>query len=271
MPVTVPRGGSSKSAAAKTANRNSMADRAGGSTPGADLMGELMFALSGGWDTPGTPGYMVSQAGRRSSLRSAAAQAEAQRAAVYDQILSAVTARNPQIREGYQNASKQMQDNAVARALADRAALTQRNDDAVRASAAYGFSAPVSATDRTAQTVEGNIGQYQSIADAWKGFNSAAAETAVQRNDAIADSFRYLGTQQAAALQQQLLAALAGAQDYYVGGSPGSRLSNAQKVSLLKAGLSYDIDNTQNSIASTKLLPRVTVKNPSGSVSYYQS
>jgi len=189
------------------------------------LVGELLNGLAGGWDTPGTPGSpggMVSNQGLRDSLNASYGQAEADRSNVYQQVLDQIIGRAPGITAGYDQASATMQDNARARALADREAGSARDQQVMNAAQAMGLPVMPSVNPLANQVTEQNIGNYQSIADAWQGFNSAKNQTALERNTATGDAFTYQGLQQQQALQAMLMQALAGAGDYWVGGSGGS-------------------------------------------------
>lgn len=228
--------------------------------PSGDLVGFILSGLNGAWDTPGTPGSMVSQAGLRRALQGSAAQAEADRANVYGQVQSNIAGRAPEIQAGYDNATKTLQDNARSRALADRESAGSREQDAIRAAAALGLSVAPSANTLANQAMENNIGAFQSIADAWGGFNSASANTALERNAAVGDAFAYEGTQQQERLQRMLLQALAGAQDYYSPGSGGSSLSPTKKLSGGLDLLDWISGDTRNDIAAAKLRPQVTLK-----------
>lgn len=201
-------------------------------------LGELlgMYQNSGGSYVGGTPGYTISRAGERGAAQGAFNRAEANRKSNYLDIDQIVRGRNPEIRAGYQAATNALNDNARKRALETRAALMLREQEAARAAAEMGLTVNPGATGRAGEVAEGGIAQTNSNAAAWEGFNSGAAGRAVERNEAVGDSFRWDAAQQQGALANMLAQLLAGMQDQYVAGTAGRMvggLSSAQKLKVL--------------------------------------
>jgi len=272
-PPTAAAGGGSVGAAAGARAGAKVGGKGGSSSP-YDPFGELfgygMNLL--GATTPGSPGYTVSQAALRAALQNAYNQSEADRSNVYGQVDREIRGRDASIAQGYDSSSQQLQANAIQRALAQRANSQQRAEDDLRAAQLFGFEgiAPT-ANARSNAVMEENLGAQQGIADAWTGFYGAGKQTALERNDAAGDAFTHMGLLQQQALQAMLQSALAGAQDYFVGGSGGgSVLSGGQQASLLNNLLNASLSDTRNDISTAKLRPKTTVKsNGSSSTSYY--
>ena len=208
--------------------------------PGLDalMIRELMGLYNNqGTFRPGTPGHTISRAPERAAAQANFRQSEKDRSKVYGQAVSEVKGRNPGIVGGYDKASADLQANVAARALADNQAAAARDQNVLKAAAAMGLSMAPPTDTRSDEVVAQNQGNYQSIADAWQGFNGGAGQRAVERNNAVADAFTWQGAQQQAALQQLLQKTLAGLVDQYVAGSAGRMVggtTNAQKLSIAK-------------------------------------
>lgn len=233
---------------------------AGGSAfdPSSYVLGELlgMYNSQGSY-VGGTPGYTISRAGERAAVRSGYDRAEANRKSNYADIDATVRGRNPEIRKGYSDASAALNENARKRALETRAALVARDRDAARAAAEMGLTVNPGATARAGEVAEGGIARTGANATAWEGFNAGSAERAVERNEAVGDTFRWEGTQQAAALSNMLMQMLAGLQDQYVAGSAGRMvggLSDSEKFKAL--GMIDDIgaQSFKQELDTTKML-----------------
>jgi hypothetical protein len=220
----------------------------GPTDPTAALIGAILGAANGGLDTPGNPGTvvgggMVSQAGLRNQLQASAAQAEADRQNVYNQVNQAILGRVPGLNDAYSKAGDALETDAAGRVASDQANSLQRASDAAQAARALGLSFVPSSGGADLQMAQ-NQKAYRSIADSWKGFDQAGLTSALDRNNMTADAFTHEGLQQQAALQQQLQAALSRAADYYVAGrvvgaSKGSSLSPAQKLAALEYVTTY--------------------------------
>ncbi|MFP5379206.1 MAG: hypothetical protein ACLGHP_05570 [Vicinamibacteria bacterium] len=120
-----------------------------------------------------------------------------------------------------------------------------------------GLTVNPGATARAGEVAEGGIARANTNAGAWEGFNSGSAERAVERNEAVGDTFRWEGTQQAAALSNMLMQMLAGLQDQYVAGSAGRMvggLSDSEKFRTL--GMIDKIGNNtfKQELDTTKML-----------------
>lgn len=233
--------------------------------PSGDLFGYAMSLLNE-QGTPGSGGGMVSQAALRNALQSAYGQSEADRTNVYGQVDTEIRGRDDDIEAGYDRASDTLQQNAIQRALAQRAAAQQRGQDDLRAAQLFGFEGIAPTANAGAnQVMEENIGAQQGIADAWSGFYGAGKQTALERNDAVGDAFAHMGLQQQLALQAMLNDALLRAGDYWVGGSGGtSGPSWSQRWNGVDDLLDYTVADTRNDINATKLRPKTTFKSLDG-------
>lgn len=222
-------------------------------------VGELLgMYQNNGQYVPPSAGGTVSRAGERAAAQAAYDQAEADRQKVYGQAVTTVKDRNPEIQKNYADGTAAIQANARARAIADRQALAQRQQEALQGAAALGLNtAAPSATDQTAQVVEGNIGQYQTNADSWQGFNTGAAGRAVERNNSVGDAFSWQGAQQQTALAGLLQQVLSGLSDYSYGGSAGGYVggtSDKTKLDIVKELLGYSNTDFDNELNAAKFI-----------------
>lgn len=165
----------------------------------------------------GRPGYTVSRAGARNAASSRYSQNEANRAALYNEAVGEVTGRSKGISSAYENAGESILADARARVMTDMQNAGQRDSDRAQAASALGLGIVPSTGDRADTVMQANAGKYTQNAQSWNGFLRAAGKTAVERNEAVGDSFRHEGAQQQLALQRMLESVLSGLGDSYVG------------------------------------------------------
>jgi len=210
---------------------------------------------------PGSPGYTVSAAPQRAASQAGYNTAVANADNVYGQATGLITARDPGITQNYAAATAAIQANARQRAIDDMGRQEALQNQAIQGAAALGLQgvAAPSATSRTGESAAAEQAAYQKIADSWAGFNSGAAQRAVGKNDAVANSFTWENGQQQNALAALLQRALASEQDRHVGGSSARLVGGATTAQQIAgyndllgysnkdAGTSLNVAKAQNS------------------------
>lgn len=230
------------------ASGGSGAGGGGGSNPIIDAM---LGLLGGGGGGSYYGGYNGEPA--RAAARSAYDTQLGNTKNVYGQIDTQIKDRAPLIRQGYQQASATINNDAQQRAAADAARGAEADLRNMQTAAALGLN--VAAPSNTEADALQQAGQqaYQQNAQAWTGFNTAAAQTAGERNTATGDAFKYAGTQaeqSLAAMLQQALANIAAQEAANPGGYSGGGSSASNDLKILTTLLGYDTDQQKIAAAS---------------------
>lgn len=175
---------------------------------------------------------------------------------VYGQINNEIVERVPAIQAAYAKATGDIKNDAAARSDADAARAAERDRRNLATAAAQGLTI-AQPTDSIADGVQA-AGQaaYQRDAQAWEGFNNATQLTALERNTATGDTFKYAGNKAEEALGgylQQALAQIAAMEASnpggYSGGGGGGG-GGGSDLSIYKQLMSYDIANKKATAAN---------------------
>jgi hypothetical protein len=205
---------------------------------------DAMLGLLGGGGSAGsyTPGYNGAPA--RAAANTAYERQLGNTKNVYGQIDTQIAGRAPQIAAGYQQASAAINDDANKRAAADAARGAEADQRNLATAAALGLTAVQPTGTQADALQQAGTNAYQSNAQAWNGFNQAAQQTALERNTATGDAFRYAGTQaetSLGAMLQQALAAIAGQEASHRGGYSGGKAGGGNDFKILSQLMDYDL------------------------------
>ena len=206
----------------------------------------------------GSAGYTVSAAPQRAASQAGYNQASANAKDIYGQAVSQVAARDPGIQQGYADATAAIEANARQRAIGDMAQQQALQAQAIQGARALGLSGITDGSGAMARTNALEAAQqakYQTNADSWAGFNGGAAQRAVAKNDAAANSFAYSGTQAQTALANLLQKTLASEKDVYHAGSAGKivgAMTPAQKAAGYMNMLNYGLKGSAQDLTRAK-------------------
>lgn len=268
QPVLYPMNTGDRDRQSSAALRGAFGNRGAGSAllqpardnGGLDQRGWALDELLGiyndeGTYVPGTPGYTISRARERAAANAAGSRAEADRASNYADIDQMIRGRAPAIGENYDRATADLRANAQSRAIETRAGLMQQNQDAARAAAEMGLATVPPATQRATAAAEGGISKVNQNAESWAGLNASNRGRALERNDAVGDTFVYQGQLQRQELASLLQELLAGMQDQYVGGTAGGIVggtSQKDRLSILDDIIRLGGDDFDEELATGK-------------------